>query len=268
MQKIYIDSRCKTPDSKSNTNFRFELNTALEIKDEKNLGITDIIIPNSWYSIEDNNNNLYVRVVSNGLTTDRKIKIDQRNYNAIDLRNQLQTKINTAFSQVSNLFSCTYNASTGSIKIEALQDEFDFYIFTDEDLKTLSDWSNLYYDKNNPRSLNNVLANSGRSKIYNLSNPFNSGFIDLVNTHSLYLHCNLTGLDCVGPDGNYSNIIKKICVSGGFGFLIIDNVFNEFDYTIINRGFVKNIEFQLTDVYGNVMDLHGSHISFTLILKD
>jgi hypothetical protein len=46
-RKIYIDSRYKTQDSKSNANFKIQLNENLKFPDNCGFYITDICIPNT-----------------------------------------------------------------------------------------------------------------------------------------------------------------------------------------------------------------------------
>ena len=56
--KVYIDSRFKTNDSVSNSDFKFELKEQIEIPDDTVCYIDDISIPHSFYTIEDYNNKI------------------------------------------------------------------------------------------------------------------------------------------------------------------------------------------------------------------
>ena len=83
-------------------------------------------------------------------------------------------------------------------------------------------------DINNLKSINGVLRNTefvtltlDHSLYYR---SFVSGFIDLLNVHNIYLHCpNLGHFNSIGVRGENS-IIKKIPVSSGFGYQILDSV--------------------------------------------
>ena len=57
---MYVDSRYKTNDSASNSDFKFELKEALDLPDNSVCYIVDICIPHSWYTLEDYNNTLYI----------------------------------------------------------------------------------------------------------------------------------------------------------------------------------------------------------------
>ena len=60
IKKVYIDSRYKTNDSVSNSDFKFELKEALDLPDNTVCYIDDICIPHTWYSIGYYNNKLYI----------------------------------------------------------------------------------------------------------------------------------------------------------------------------------------------------------------
>ena len=82
-------------------------------------------------------------------------------------------------------------------------------------------------DNNNPQSVNGVLKNTNSNTV-NLESEYyrsyESGFIDLLNVHNVYLHCpNLCHFNSIGVRGG-NTIIKKVPVSSSFGYLIIDSV--------------------------------------------
>ena len=60
IKKVYIDSRYKTNDSVSNSDFKFELKEAPDLPDNTVCYIDDICIPHTWYTIEDYNNKVHI----------------------------------------------------------------------------------------------------------------------------------------------------------------------------------------------------------------
>ena len=60
VKKIYVDSRMKTKDSKSDYDFRFELSQSLTMPKNATCYIDDITVPHSWYNVDFTNNKLYV----------------------------------------------------------------------------------------------------------------------------------------------------------------------------------------------------------------
>ena len=86
----------------------------------------------------------------------------------------------------------------------------------------------------------------------------------VINHHSVYICSSLVANDSLGCRGE-TNIFNKVLVNANFGELISDNMYHDHDYTTLSKSTLKILDFSLRDVYGNEIDLHGSHISFTLL---
>ena len=71
----------------------------------------------------------------------------------------------------------------------------------------------------------------------------------------------------IGPRGE-RNILKKVIVTSGYGNIITDSLLNTDDFTDCSRQQLKTLDFRLTDVYGNPMNLHGSNISFSVVFNN
>ena len=94
-----------------------------------------------------------------------------------------------------------------------------------------------------------------------------SGFIDLLNAHSIYIHCpNLGHYNSVAVRGESSSI-KKVPVSSSFGYLILDSVLAPHDKLDVSRQSLKTMHFSSKNVHGNAINLHGSHVSLSLIFQ-
>lgn len=266
MLKIYIDSVFKTTDSKSNTDFKIQLKQPLEISQNMKLFITDINIPNSFYTIEETNKYLYVRIYENDRYNDYAVSLTPKNYSVIDLSTEIQTKLNAATNKT---FNISFDANTGKYTFNTALTNFTYEIYSDDTLKTLKDWRGRYFNKDNPKSCNNVLRNYF-SGLYSSTNPFISGFINTINYDSIYIRSNISNFsNIISPDGSLCDIVKKVNINEGFGSLITYYLQNGIDYTqIISRNNLGCLEFRITDIYNNVIDLHGSNVSFTLIFLE
>ena len=51
VKKVYVDSRFRTNDSVSNSDFKFELTEALDLADNTWAFVDDISIPHTWRTI-------------------------------------------------------------------------------------------------------------------------------------------------------------------------------------------------------------------------
>ena len=61
VKKLYIDSKAKTEDSKSTTNFAIDLIESLPMPSDSTFIVADVMIPHTWYLISpDQNRFLYV----------------------------------------------------------------------------------------------------------------------------------------------------------------------------------------------------------------
>ena len=60
-KKVYINFKYRTSDSRSSGDFKIELHDTLEIPDNTIMQLHEVAIPNTWYSINTNNQNLYFR---------------------------------------------------------------------------------------------------------------------------------------------------------------------------------------------------------------
>ena len=60
-------------------------------------------------------------------------------------------------------------------------------------------------------------------------------------------------------------IIKKVPVTANYNQMIYDDAVLGIDYLSCSRQSLSRLEFQLKDVFGNLINLHGNHWSFSLI---
>ena len=61
-KKIYIDTRFKTSDSKSDSDFTIEIPKTINLPDDTIAYINDIVLPMSWTTIDETNNKLYYSI--------------------------------------------------------------------------------------------------------------------------------------------------------------------------------------------------------------
>ena len=269
--RIYVDSRFRAIFSASSTDFKFELVDDLYIPPNTKCYIDDITIPISYYSIESNiNDRIYFRRVSSvadGLNniSDDILTIPSGNYNIESLRDAIQLLLTAKYG--AGKFTVESSIRTNTFTIKILTSE-NFIVVTEDELKSGNilngSWSGDSYDKTNTKSFSNNMKNvSGPSVFSKNGTPFASGFVDFLGVHTLYLHSNISSYNNQNYTGK-CNIIKKICVTNSFGYLQVDNAVMESEYINVSSRIFKTLDFALTDVYGNVIDLHRGEISFTL----
>ena len=62
-------------------------------------------------------------------------------------------------------------------------------------------------------------------------------------------------------------IIKKVPVSSSFGYLIMDSVVAPHDKIDVSRQLSKTVELSFRNVHGDIIDLHGAHVSLSLVFQ-
>ena len=106
-KKIFIDTKHKTTDSTSNSNFRWELPETLSLPHNIIFYVDDVCIPHSWYTIETNiNDKLYLMVCPTDVDADgdgiayKIVTIDPGIYNGGEIAIELQTKMEASINNV------------------------------------------------------------------------------------------------------------------------------------------------------------------------
>ena len=64
--KIFIDSRFRTRESRSDSDFNIDLPETVELGKGTGCIVTDVTVPHTWYNINQNNNRLFFRVIQQG----------------------------------------------------------------------------------------------------------------------------------------------------------------------------------------------------------
>ena len=123
IKKVYVESRYKSNDSISNSNFKFESKEALDLPDHTVCYIDDISIPHTWYTIEENLKNT-LSIITIQMSTDAPswyhtlaLEIPSGNSTGSSLALALQTELQ--FADPDHQFVCIYNPATGSITIRS-----------------------------------------------------------------------------------------------------------------------------------------------------
>ena len=270
-KKVYIDTRYKTPDSNSTSDFKISLPESLSFGSDTAFYIDDFTCGHSWTSIEDFNNKFYLHLQQPAFESNNWsfiINIANGNYTGADFALELQNKIRIATNfRLLNLFNVNYNSKNNNLTISVSDDRFTFKILTPDDLKTgLNNTFYQDYNKSQTNDCNEVLSNlNGLSPSYSFLSPYISGFLNLQPINNIYLHSSSLGnYNSLSCDGSQT-VIKKIPVSQDYGIMIHDQtvIFN--DYNECSHQTIKMLDFQLKDSRNNIIPLHGINVNFSII---
>jgi hypothetical protein len=236
-QFIYIDSRNRDYLTDPIENCRYTLND-IYCNNDKDLSIENVIIPCSFYSINDNNNVFIVNATN--------ITLAAGNYTNTTFITELDSKLNagglgatftSSISSSTNKLSIT--ASTGNFTITSNATGNSKYIGLDDSTSKSSTGSVFVSD--------NVLDLSGTAYIDLFTDlPLASSNVSNVNSNGL-----LARIWCNSPN------FDKIFYSS-----------ESFDFVKLLTSRLNNITIILKDDRGYVMDLNGLNYSLVLEVSD
>jgi len=191
------------------------------------------------------------------------------NYSLVSLNEAIVNVMNTAFP---NHFKSSPSVRENKIGIEGLTSD-TFEILTDSQLAsagftTTADELREAKASALPYSVNNVLRNFTPEVVSSLSNfVWTSGYVDLMPITNLYIvSSGLGSFNTMSVSGERS-IVKKVPVNAGYGEMIYDQSLVGIDYLDCSHQTLSRLSFQLKDVFGNVIDLHGQHWSFSIVFS-
>ena len=97
IKRVYRDRRFETEDKKSNSDFKYELLESIQVPDKPVCFADDVMIPVSWYNIDEDNKNINVRRFQDlaNIKTDRTVPIQVSNHTVDTLTDAVQEAFNT-----------------------------------------------------------------------------------------------------------------------------------------------------------------------------
>jgi hypothetical protein len=203
-RKIYIDSRFKTSDSISSSNFRIQLQDVLHLPENTSYLINDIAMPNVFRTVEPNiNNKLYIKWYFYDTvpktTAYSIITIPSDNYNGITLSESLKVLLKLAAQQYTIrddywTFNCSYTQSINSFTITStlrsgLDKRNTWQILTDYELQNIDPSLIPGIDKNNLASFNeNIKNNNKYSTVFDGDSSKTGYLCDFLDLHSVKIY--------------------------------------------------------------------------------
>ena len=275
-RKIYIDTKYKTKDSVSNSDFKIELPETVLLPEKCKAYLDEICIPHSFYTIEAGiNDKFYLHTSTTAANPPLDywiITIPSKTYTGADLAAELANQINLALGGGSygGTMNVSYVSTTQSIQIGAASGII-FRVLTESDIATKlqGTWNTLQspYDENDPADLNGEILKltEGSSPYYNNAYSFTSNFVNLNSIRNLYItSSNLGNYNSIGANSERT-IIKKVPVDVDFNYMIHNNQITGLDYIDVSKQTLKTISFKIQTVDGKTVPLHGAHVSFSVI---
>ena len=256
IKKIYVDSRFKSSDSASDSDFKIDLPISFLMPEDTGFYIDDVCIPHTWYPISERNNLVAFKYAN----TNYFAYVTPGNFSTVNLGVGIIAAMTTALSNIVR-FESTYNASNNKLTIgliASLKPTQAFKIYTDEELKLIA--PSLV-----GRSMNTMLKNTVPKAYDNTDHV--TGYIDIYPVRNIYMTASgLGNFNTMSVAGD-RNIVKKNPVTASHGEVIFDQTVTGMDYLDCSRQTLSRLSFTLGDVYGTVLELNGNHISFSIVFS-
>ena len=262
IKKVYVNSRYKTIDSVSDSNFKFELPYVLTMPSNAIFYITDVCIPNLFKTIAQNENDkLYVEIIAEdqGIFTTSSVRIEHTitippgNYTELAFSQAIDQQLRTIGS-----IGSTYDSNNNLCYISTWSSNTRFRILTDDEVMGIGLLTS-------PNSANEILNNIvSPSPTYDQNNGMTINRLRLQPIHNIYITSpNLGSFDTVSNFSN--NIIKQVPVTSDYGYMIVDRLVSFADYLNCGCATLKTLEFHMRDGRGNYVNLYNNHVSFTIV---
>jgi hypothetical protein len=265
--KLYVDSRFRTVDSASGSDFTIELLEPIALPPECKCRITNLTVPFSWYSVEELNQFLYMseKNASNEQVY-RVIVLPPGQYDGPRLATAIGSGMNANSIYGTTPYNVTYSDQRGTISIAALAPGREFTLYDDITLRGLDPWPfSGGGSPQQPRSFNRNLRLT-QTQSFNAASPYTSEFVDLLGIKVLYLTSRSLGnLSNVGPRIGQRTCLASMPVTSSFGYVAVQDTHSgELQDTECGSQLLKRLDFTLEDATGAVVPLHGLDCSFTL----
>lgn len=252
IKKIHIDTRFKTVNSKSSSNFSIQLPSPIRLPQNTIMYVCNVCLPVSWYMIAANRNNKFYyydndEVLAASIIPDGNYTVD------------LLAAIISQCLEVSTAgaFVVTYDTDLNIIIITPTGTN-KIRLPTDDELKELGYLL--------PNSINSILQNYTPNTTYTNSKPYISKYIDLFPIRNVYLQCQniLTESDNMLASGE-GNIICAIPINAKYNQLVISDRLISMDYNTVGNQSINLLKFRLINIWGEEIELNNNHFSFSLL---
>jgi len=263
IRKIYVDS---ARSQGSGSDFSYQCAQSISCPLNTKAVIDEVIVPNTFYTVDSTRCHLYMReyAVGDGTSvTDVRATIANGSYSGVDLATAVQTALNNSKNWGTS-YTVTYHIHKGTLSIYNPTQGY-FGIMLREQLIALGSWAGVPFGKE-PNDANAVIG-------FDATGTYGGGamtmtkMVQLMPAQNAYLCSSDFGLpnQALGPNGE-THILRKICVDQSWGNLLRGQHSTELDYIDVSGQQLESLSFSVRDSRGNLLDLHGHHISFTIIL--
>jgi hypothetical protein len=262
IKKIYVDTRFKTADSSSDSDFYIELPRAMNIPEKCVCYVDDIVIPVSWTMVDDRNSQLRLSYTDGDSVGTSTLTMPSGNYNGISFCAALETLMNTVLEPKDIPATVAYDLINNKMTV-SITDDRGFASGTP--YCVIETGEAFGVPDKLAKSLNGVLMLDTFFEI-KPNTPFIT-YLDLHTTRNLYLTSSSLGSYNTISNFGCDVIIKKIPVRYNYNEMLFDSSEAGYDFLDVSKRMLRRIDFRLQDSFGNIINMNKNHWSFSLIFQ-
>jgi hypothetical protein len=243
-RKLYIDSRYRS--NGSHSDFTFQLAQSIEVPAGMVAIIDTVSVPNVFQTIDSTRNKLYVDIFQH---PPQVVTLTTGMYNGVTLATELQAQLN---AMGIGTYTVGYSSPTGQLNV--LATGVGYATFSERSVLRPFDCLEVIGALDNK-----IVITDG----IQLTLPHH---VDVASTRVLYLcSSNLGHYSSLGPRGE-SDILRAIYVDASNGSYIVDRIANPFEFIQCEGQQLQSMRFSLRDGNGQLVDMRGRSIAFSIIL--
>ena len=272
-QKIYVDSRSRV--SGSNEDFEFALPYSITIPEESAMVVDQVVIPNSFYSIEEDlNDQIYVFEANFSNSRWRRATVAPGYYDAVTLAPAIKAAMDNG-RLLFSAYSCTYDSIKGRYIIgnpftteeeictiwtrEALKEQVPGFGWADFDPSDLKDAC---------RQIGMVTGDVVSSGTFSGRAPLVMNHAPVLQLHiNLFLKSNSIGMPAtnVGPN-NSMTILRRVVMDAPQLSLNVDSFSTMWDQVRLAPQSISSFRITLCGFDGRVVNLQEQPWSFSMTI--
>ena len=242
-RKLYIDSRYRA--SGSHSEFTYQLSQSIEVPHGMVAIVDTVSIPNTFMTTDASRDKLYVDVFGH---SPQVATLTTGMYNGVTLAAELQNQLN---AMGIGTFRVIFNTSTRQLSV--LSTGVGYATFSERAASRPFD------------CLEVIGALDGQTMITDGVELTLPHHVDIAGTRVLYLcSSNFGHYSSLGPRGE-SDILRAVYIDASNGSFIVDRLANPFEFIECAGQQLQSLRFSLRDGNGQLVDLRGRSISFSII---
>lgn len=277
--RLYIDSRHRTVDSASPTDFSIDLRDNLNCAGDTVVHVRSVSFPVTWWTVEPGRDKLAVRVwvPSANVAAANLITLQPGYHDGHSFAQMMKDSLDgwTSMLGLDSLeWDCLYVAEENRIVVQwgdTADPPRTWQFLSQTDLASIQyAWTGPAYDPQNPGTVDDVMRMGSPGSTYTVTNDgtWVSGYYDsMAGIHELYMHSTLAQFKASGPrPGVDRDVLCRVPILVGHGEINAYEAYgHSYDFSPCYYASQKILSFRITDYRGRVVDLHGGEISLELL---